>query len=173
VEPTLDVWPKSKEWNRVHRTCPVCEKLVKHLKQHILYCHIPWYFSPHTACWLCRQQEWWKFFIQENHLLCEDHPQGTEFNDVHQWLMLMNGILYFFRHHFGGPDLKGLYQFVLPQQCYKTKPKKRDCTADIRDSEVGLLLKYTELNQLDDLRLPLRLRSPNCVAGLLHWRAIG
>ena len=38
------------------RSCPMCQKEVKKVFRHMMALHLPWFFSPETACWECRKE---------------------------------------------------------------------------------------------------------------------
>ena len=38
------------------RQCPVCKERIPHVKRHVIRKLIPWYVSPHMACWGCGEQ---------------------------------------------------------------------------------------------------------------------
>ena len=36
------------------RSCPICNRTARKIYRHILAEHLPWFFSPETACWNCQ-----------------------------------------------------------------------------------------------------------------------
>jgi hypothetical protein len=52
-----------------------------------------------------------------------NHPEGTGFKDVREWVYLMNGVLHFLRYQFGLPNLAMLLRFVTQHILFQTQPK--------------------------------------------------
>jgi hypothetical protein len=79
------------------KCCPLCNIPKKsHIKRHILRTHLPWFWSPTTACWACEEQSCYKSSLIYHHSVLHAHNDNNTFdeNNLHRWCQLMNRAFY-------------------------------------------------------------------------------
>jgi hypothetical protein len=77
--------------------CPLCNIPKKsHIKRHILRTHLPWFWSPTTACWACEEQSCHESSLMYHHSVIHAHNDSNTFDktNLHRWCQLMNGAFY-------------------------------------------------------------------------------
>ena len=75
------------------KCCPLCNIPKKsHIKRHILRTHLPWFWSPTTACWAsCHESS---LIYHHSVLLAHNDSNTFDENNLHRWCQLMNGAFY-------------------------------------------------------------------------------
>lgn len=75
--------------------CLLCPERARHPARHALDKHLPWYYSPQTACWVCKKQETpssrLQFHAKEHHRP-EERYQWDEAEYGESWVHLVNGL---------------------------------------------------------------------------------
>ena len=80
IEVIDEIGEKETEEGAVSNTkegqCIICSDKARHPMRHALEKHLPWYYHPQTACWICKKQEIRESRVQhhakENHRV-EEH----------------------------------------------------------------------------------------------------
>ena len=70
--------------------CPVCTTSYVNLEDHFTDVHLPWWFTPYHACWICRVK------LSSAELESHTHWPIPRFSDEHlsEWVHLSLGLLY-------------------------------------------------------------------------------
>jgi TatD DNase family protein len=142
--------------------CALCHVRARKLKEHFRRNHIPWYFSPLSACWSCCVQEGATTFLAK-HTNCKipTYPKRL-------WSYLMNGILLLWCKWVGVQHPGQLLHYVLVHELHP-KAISGANVPDFSEDEIGLLQAYNLVNGLQEPDF-YRIRPPTSVACLLHWR---
>ncbi|CAG2185742.1 tatD [Mytilus edulis] len=73
--------------------CLLCPLKARHPARHALDKHLPWYFSPQTACWCCSMQERRLEYHGKEHHTDDERFMWDEDEYGESWVQLMNGLL--------------------------------------------------------------------------------
>ena len=95
--------------------CPLCNIPKKsHIKRHILRTHLPWFWSPTTACWVCEEQSCHESSLMYHYSVSYAHNDSNTFdeNNLHRWCQLMNGAFYLLLDWLRLESLHDLYQYL-------------------------------------------------------------
>lgn len=114
------------------RRCPICEIPKRsHIRRHILITHVPWFWSPTTACWICQEQASHKTSLIYKHSIGHSHIDLDTFNEanLHKWCYLMNGAFYLLIHWLNLENLDDLLTYVRER---KIQARGTFSEADIR-----------------------------------------
>jgi TatD DNase family protein len=155
---------KADKDNSTH--CPVCQKIIEKdmIREHVSREHLPWFLSPGRACWECKEFVIGHFGFQ--HFTCTGNmPSNTIFRE---WILLVNGLLWFLVRMFDLPDIRALLTLVqdhMPQFSRSTCQLSMEQLVEFRLWE----LANEEAFGLTPLE-GMTITPPNCVACLLHWR---
>ncbi|VDI49303.1 Hypothetical predicted protein [Mytilus galloprovincialis] len=72
--------------------CILCPLKARHPARHALDKHLPWYFSPQTACWSCSKQERRLDYHGKEHHTAEEKFLLDEDEYGESWVQLMSGL---------------------------------------------------------------------------------
>ncbi len=148
--------------------CDICQQEVpnKHARRHFEEVHLPWFYSPHTACAACKTNASALCFLRSRHDEREGHPAASfrSDQDLLLWVSRIAGMLHFFRACYGQADLEGLRQQIVSQglaaQGYS-----------FTGNWEGLLLVLDQYLGLPE-HAHHDVGNPTCVSALLHWRTL-
>ena len=151
------------------RMCTLCGSSVSgHIKRHIFGSHLPWYFSPTSACWDC--QNYIKGSLTRHINSSDIRHSNYNFSDAHLqlWCRLMFGILVFFANHLELGSVLDLLGFILAHNLF---PETISAEANF-DSDHVCFLK--ELCRSFQLTIPdtFSISPPNHVVCILHWKIL-
>ena len=144
--------------------CMVCGRVVAKMGRHVISNHLPWFFQPDTACWMCEVQEGSLCFLQEKH----DHFYYWEFDDRHlgRWRRLMLGLLYFLVDRVRAGSLQGLLAHVsrvgaFSEETLSPSPTWRHLLVQVEKCLGG---------RTDAAGMSFT--PPNCAAAILNWHTM-
>jgi len=143
--------------------CPMCPLLKPpHVVQHVNTTHLPWYFSPATACWTCRKQFGSPSTLEKHLSGC---PHGAFIHDgqLQEWVSLMLGLAHTLSTALGGKgpaDLIGKMAALRPEVL----------------NELALSPNLTKMVGIGhsiihpDASEPFELLPPSSELAIAHWR---
>ena len=94
--------------------CPLCGQEVFSVKRHVEMEHLPWYFAPAIACWVCQECVENRCCLEERHKVCL-HSLGGHFTEE---LQTMKELLHELAVLFGLRDVPALLQLCLRERLY-------------------------------------------------------
>ena len=152
--------------------CTLCGLAVTtHLLRHTLHHHLPWYFSPDSACWNCKEfvgtgKESLSRHVESSH---KSHWKFSN-SDVYLllWCQLMFGILVFFASELNLSSVVDLLQIVL---AHKLFPEFHGDVKSFDESQIGSLRKVCEVYGLSAPET-FAVSPPNNVVCILHWKIV-
>lgn len=153
--------------------CTLCGKSVStHLQRHTLLKHLPWYFSPTSACWYCKEFARKKLtWHVENS--SRSHWKNTYiFSNSHfymlLWCQLMYGILVFFADQLNLSSVVQLLQIVLEFKLYP------ELHGDVEGFNAHQISRLKVVCQTFELPIPefFAVSPPNHVVCILHWKIV-
>ena len=97
--------------------CPVCPAREVHVKRHVIKGHLPWYFIPETACWVCGHHEA-KVNAILAHIGAEHQVGDSERVDRRNWSYLICGFLFSICKELGLSTLQELLGWVIAEKLY-------------------------------------------------------
>ena len=102
----------------IRRWCDMCKKKVGSGKlwRHVYEQHLPCFYAPELACWLCEASERSAMQLVSHHGACEEGL--FEGSRLSAWLETMGGILEYLVLVFGVKSEEGLLEMVVRQGLY-------------------------------------------------------
>ena len=97
--------------------CPFCGQEVFSVKRHVEMEHLPWYFAPEIACWVCQECVENRCCLEERHKACL-RSLGGHFTEecFLAWLQTMKELLHKLAVLFGLRNLPALLQLCLRER---------------------------------------------------------
>ena len=99
--------------------CPLGGQEGFSVKRHVEMEHLPWYFAPEIACWICQEFVENRCCLEECHEACL-HSLGGHFTEERflAWLQTMKKLLQELAVLFGIRDVPALLQLCLRERLY-------------------------------------------------------
>ena len=143
--------------------CPLCGQGVFSVKRHIEMEHLPWYFAPEIACWVCQECVENRCCLEERHkaCLCSLGGHFTEERFL-AWLQTMKELLHELAVLFGLRDIPALLRLCLRERLY---PQDNGTTLSPPCEAYMLWLEEYQGGAVGAVEIkPL-----NCSAAILNW----
>ena len=139
------------------RACNLCPHRYSHMRRHMIASHLPWYFDPHSTCWICKLVEPQPKFLERHLKLCRGKSGRFGIKWASKWRALMLGLFWSIMNSVGCSDECKLVEWATANDCFK------NITLNPRDTE-NMKLFDKDLEGDIDLGRTLSL------AHLTHWR---
>ncbi|VDI00835.1 Hypothetical predicted protein [Mytilus galloprovincialis] len=147
--------------------CLLCPLKARHPARHALDKHLPWYFSPQTACWGCSMQERRLEYHGKEHHTADERFMWDEDEYGESWVQLMNGLL---------RELAVLNNVEYPDGLMK---HVSEIMADVKtnrnftEQELSLVRLFNRLNDYPALQgKKLKSKSVYSLHSLIHWKVL-
>ncbi|CAC5409274.1 tatD [Mytilus coruscus] len=149
--------------------CPICELPKRfHIKRHILQTHFPWFWSPTTACWTCKEQSAQQSTVTCQHTMGHYHKEENQTFDnanLHKWCQLINGSLFLLVCWLELDTLEDLYNYVISRKL------TNGVTGTFTDKEIRCMTFYSE-NYSPTPYSTFRISPPNHDICFIHHQII-
>ena len=151
--------------------CTLCgDSVSSHLQRHMLRNHLPWYFSPTSACWHCKEYVGHDVTRHVQSQSRSHLKESYSFSDVYLqlWCQLMYGILVFFASRLQLGSVTELLQIVLLNNLF---PNYNGDVASFDAYQMGRLGKVCETFELP-IPETFAVSPPNHLVCILHWKIV-
>ena len=150
----------------IRRWCDMCQKKVGSgkLRRHIYEQHLPWFYAPELACWLCKAAERSSMQLVSHHGGCEEGL--FEGSRLSAWLETMGGILEYLVSVFGVKSEEGLLEMVVRQGLYAM-----DGNVNLSPTQ-ELLFRLLENARGRKVKGTLSICPPSCPSAVLSWTSL-
>ena len=153
--------------SRSSKNCIICAESATNMRKHAFECHLPYFWSPFSACFTCQEQLGSVPRLKKMHL-------DVHLDEAYQFRSLRNymGRVLSFFHKLSweltqSADLTILLDLVIKKQWYPEKDLQR---IDFTHTELALLVPFQKLWEEEDVEP--QVSPPNGLTSLLHWRII-
>ena len=150
----------------IRRWCDMCEKKVGNgkFRRHVYERHLPWFYAPELACWLCEAAERNSMQLVSHHGVCEEGL--FEGSRLSAWIATMGGILESLVSVFGIKSEEELQEMVVRQGRYAM-----DGNVKLSPTQ-ELLFHLLENAWGRKVKGILSICPPTCPSAVLSWTSL-
>ena len=150
----------------IRRWCDMCEKKVGSgkLRRHVHERHLPWFYAPELACWLCEAAERSSMQLVSHHGVCEEGL--FEGSHLSAWMETMGGILEYLISVSNAKSEEGLLEMVVRQGLYAT-----DGNVNLSPTQ-ELLFHLLENARGRKVKGILSICPASCPSAVLSWTSL-
>ena len=158
---------RSASSQRSSKSCIICAESATNIRKHVFEYHLPYFWSPCSACFTCKEQLGSISHLKKMHL--DVHPTDAyQFRNLHDYM----GRVLSFLHKLSweltqSTDLTFLLNLVIKKQLY---PENNSQRIDFTHTELSLLAPFQKIWEEENVEP--QVSPPSGLTSLLHWRII-
>ena len=154
-----------KRWRK--NSCRLCGIQSTHIARHVAVAHLPWWYKPLSACWICGVQEGYESKLRAKHDHHQQDPSNKNFKK--KWIQWAEELLLILVEAFSVGTIKDLLEVVVSTGLHtKVTPSNTETPEIIKELYLGLSVKLGSTYPKDGIFT----RPPNCEAALMDWEVM-